>query len=298
MKLVLKILGGIVVLLVMAVSTIYVFATQKLNRPIEYTDSSPPIPKDSAAIERGRHIATTISKCVDCHGRDFGGQVLADVPPFRLVAPNITGGRGGVLAARSDDDLLRAVRHGIGVGGRPLVMMPARSYWPMGDEDASALVAYLRTVPAVDREVPSTKFSLLGRFLLLQGEFDALFEAHEIDHMARREPPPPADSTAAYGKYLASIGGCTGCHGVDLSGGPIPGGPPDAPPAANLTPSGIGSWTQENFFTALRQGVRPDGTPIDTTMMPVPMTRQMTDLETKAIYEYLKTVPAKATAGM
>jgi len=298
MKLVLKILGGIVVVLVMAVSTIYVFATQRLSRPIEYTDSSPPIPKDSASLERGRHLATSISKCVECHGADLGGQVLADVPPFRLVATNITSGRGGVLPDRSDDDLLRAVRHGIGVGGRPLVLMPARNYWPMGDNDAGALVAYLRSVPPVDRELPATEFTLLGRFLLLRGEFDAMFEAHQIDHVARREPPPPADTTAAYGAYLVSIGGCNGCHGVDFTGGPIPGGPPESTPAANITPQGIGAWTQDDFFKALREGVRPDGTPIDSTMMPIPLTRQMTDLETKAIYEYLKTVPAKPTAGM
>lgn len=297
MKLVLKILGGIVVVLVLAVLTVYVFATQKLNRPIEYTDSSPPILHDSSALARGRHLATTISKCVDCHGADFGGMVLADVPPFRLVAPNITSGRGGVLSERSDDDLLRAIRHAIGVGGRPLVMMPARNYWLMGDADVGALIGYLRSVPAVDRELPGTKFSLLGRFLLLRGEFDAMFEAHDIDHAARRDAPPAADTTVAYGRYLATIGGCNGCHGPDLAGGPIPGAPPDAPPATNLTPQGIGSWTQEDFFRAMRQGVRPDGTPIDTVMMPVPLTRQMTDVETQAIFMYLKTVPAKATPG-
>jgi hypothetical protein len=69
-------------------------------------------------------------------------------------------------------------------------------------------------------------------------------------------------------------------------------------PAANITPQAIGSWSEEDFFRALRQGIRPDGTPIDTTSMPIPMTRLMTDVETKAIYMYLRTVPAKMTAGM
>jgi mono/diheme cytochrome c family protein len=297
MNTVLKILGGIAVVLVLGVSTVFVIATTKLNRPIEYSDSSPPIPRDSASLERGRHLATAISKCVDCHGADLGGQLLADAPPFRLVAPNLTPGRGGIMADRSDDDLLRAIRHGIGVGGRPLVLMPARNYWHMGDDDAGALVAYLRSVPAVDRELPVTEFKMLGRFLLVRGELDPLFEAHQIDHMSRRTTPPPADTTVEYGRYLAEIGGCTGCHRPDLTGGPVPGGPPDMRPAANITPQAIGSWSEEDFFRALRQGVRPDGTPIDTTSMPIPLTRLMTDMETKAIYMYLKTVPAKMTAG-
>ena len=299
MNTVLKILGGIAVVLVLGVSTIYVLATTKLNRPIEYSDTSPPIPRDSASLDRGRHLATSISKCVECHGADLGGQELADAPPFRLVAPNITSGRGGVLADRSDDDLLRAIRHGIGVGGRPLVLMPARNYWHMGDDDVAALVAYLRSAPAVDRELPPSEFRMLGRFLLMRGALDDMFEARQIDHQTRRTTPPAADTTADYGRYLAEIGGCTGCHGADLAGGAIPGAPPDMRPATNITPQAIGTWTEEDFFRALREGVRPDGTPIDTTAMPVPLTRQMTDVETKAIYMYLRTVPPKmAVAGM
>jgi hypothetical protein len=69
-------------------------------------------------------------------------------------------------------------------------------------------------------------------------------------------------------------------------------------PATNITPQAIGSWSEEDFFRALREAVRPDGTPIDTTVMPVPLTRQMTDVETRAIHMYLRTVPAKATSTM
>jgi mono/diheme cytochrome c family protein len=290
-----KILGSIVVVVLMILSTIYVFSTQTLNKHIEYSDVSPPIPRDSASIERGRHLARAIGKCVDCHGADLGGQVVFDeLPMARVVAPNLTTGRGGIGDNRTDDDLLRAVRHGIGLGGRALVLMPARNYWHMGDTDVGALIAYLRSLPAVDRENPTTSFGLVGRVLLLKGDLDAMFESKGMDHMARRAVPPAADTTADYGRYLAEIGGCTGCHGPTLSGGSVPGMPPDARPAANLTPEAIGSWTEADFFRALREGVRPDGTPIDTLQMPIPLTREMTDLETKAIYQYLRTVPPKA----
>ena len=293
-----KILGGIVVLVLMALSTVFVFSTQKLNKHIEYSDGSPPIPKDSASIARGRHLARAIGKCVDCHGDDLGGMVVFDAMPMaRVVAPNLTSGRGGIAGDRSDDDYLRAVRHGIGVGGRALVLMPSKAYWHMGDDDVGALIAYLRSLPAVDRELEPTKFGLIGRFILLRGELDGMFDAWDMDHIARRSAPPAADTTADYGRYLANIGGCTHCHGPTLSGGPIAGAPPEAKPSANLTPEGIGSWTEQDFFRALREGMRPNGIAIDSTAMPVRMTREMTDLETKAIYMFLKTVPPKASGG-
>jgi mono/diheme cytochrome c family protein len=117
-----------------------------------------------------------------------------------------------------------------------------------------SLIAYLRTLPAVDRELPPTSFGLLGRVLLLKGDLNGMFDAKEIDHLARRSAPPAADTTADYGRYLAEIGGCTGCHGPTLSGGPIPGMPPEARPARNITPEGIGSWTEQDFFKAVRVG--------------------------------------------
>jgi mono/diheme cytochrome c family protein len=293
-----KVLGAIVVIVLLVMSTIYVFSTQTLNKSIQYTDTSPASPRDSAALERGRHLSRAISKCVECHGDDLGGKVVIDAMPMgRVVAPNLTSGRGGLGGSRSDDDYLRAIRHGIGVGGRALALMPARNYWHMGDDDAASLIAYIRSVPAVDRELPATTFGVVGRVLLVKGDLNDLFEAKSMDHVAKRPAPPAADTTVDYGHYLAEIGGCTGCHGPSLSGGSLPGAPPDAKPAANITPEGIGTWTEADFFKALRDGVRPDGTPIDSTQMPIRLTREMTDLETKAIYMYLRTVPPKPFGG-
>ena len=293
-----KILGGIVLVCLMILASIFVFSTQKLNSRIEYSDASPPIPSDSASIEKGRHLATAIAKCVDCHGADLGGQVMIDgLPMARVIAPNLTSGEGGIGAARTDDDFLRAIRHGIAPTGRALAIMPSRAYWHMGDDDVGALVAYLRKVPPVNRELPAQSWGLVGRVLLLKGDLDDMFEAKAMDHVARRSAPPAADTTADYGRYLAEIGGCTSCHGATLSGGPIPGAPPDMKPAANITPDGIGSWTEADFFKALREGMRPNGIAIDTLSMPIPMTRLMTDLETRALYLYLKTVPPKAAGG-
>jgi cytochrome c553 len=109
---------------------------------------------------------------------------------------------------------------------------------------------------------------------------------------AEAPAPVPAGATPEYGKYLARVSGCDGCHGRTLAGGPIEGGPPDAKPAANLTPTGIGRYTEEDFFRALREGKRPDGSPIDP-FMPVKYTKDMTDEEIRAVFAFLKTVPPR-----
>jgi mono/diheme cytochrome c family protein len=86
--------------------------------------------------------------------------------------------------------------------------------------------------------------------------------------------------------------GCTGCHGPGLSGGKVPGTPPGFKPAGNITPRGIGSWSESQFIHALRTGERPNGSKIDE-FMPIKATRMMTDVELQAIYRYLRTVPPR-----
>jgi hypothetical protein len=79
---------------------------------------------------------------------------------------------------------------------------------------------------------------------------------------------------------------------VTYGGGAIPGGPPDWPAPANLTPTGIGHYTQDGFVSALRTGKRPDGTEINP-FMPINATKLMTDVEIVAVYKYLQTLPPK-----
>ena len=100
--------------------------------------------------------------------------------------------------------------------------------------------------------------------------------------------------TAEYGKYLADNAGCPSCHGPGLSGGKIPQAPPDTVPAANLTPTGLGQWTEADFVRTIRTGTRPDGRVLDT-FMPWPYYSQMTDDELGAIWRYLQSVPPRPT---
>src|SRR5207237_6400848 len=181
--------------------------------------------------------------------------------------------------------------HGIGADGRPLMVMPSNDWTQLSDEDAAAIVAYVRALQPVDRTMPPARLTLLTRGLYLAKVFP-LFEAEHIDHATLAPARMDPRDTLAYGRYLTNVGGCTGCHGPGLSGGPIPGAPSDWRPPANITPGGIGSWTEADFRRALRTGVRPNGSPIDKAM-PWRLAGQMSDGEIDAVWRYLQTVPAK-----
>jgi cytochrome c553 len=97
-----------------------------------------------------------------------------------------------------------------------------------------------------------------------------------------------------HGKYVANM--CLGCHGEQLTGGRIPGGPPDWPPAANLTPakgSGMELYADaEAFARMFRTGHRPDGSAI--RVMPFESLSKMSDTDMRALHLYLRSLPARS----
>ncbi len=292
MRPLLRLIGGLVALVLVALAGIFGVSSYRLSRTIPFSDAAPTVTGDSATRARGQYLATAITKCSECHGTDLGGKLAIDAGPVGTIyAPNLTRGAGGLGASRSDADLVHAIRHGLGPGGRKLVMMPSRDWYDMSDDDVAAIVAFVRSVPAVDGTLPTTVIKPLGRVLYLAGQLP-LADAEEIDHAPRMRAQPVRGATAEYGAYLANIGGCTGCHGPGLSGGQVPGTPPEFKPASNLTPEGLGHYTEADFFRALREGRKPDGTAIDP-FMPWGLTKLMTDDDTRALWRYLMSVPRK-----
>jgi mono/diheme cytochrome c family protein len=286
-----NVVGALVALVVIALAAVWGASSWKLNRQFAVPTENLAASTDPAVVARGQHVALAITKCMGCHGSDLGGEVVVDNPALgRLAAPNLTKGQGGIGSSWSDADIVRAIRHGVTPQGKALMLMPADEYYWLGIDDMTAVLSYVRSVPPVDREIPPTEMRLLGRTLILFDRFP--IPADEINHNGVPTPPPPAGPTVEYGAYLGHVGGCTGCHGPGLSGGPLAGAPPGIPPAANLTPTGLGSWTEEDLFRALRTGARPDGSRIDP-FMPWAFTSQMTDDEIRATWLYLKSVPPK-----
>jgi mono/diheme cytochrome c family protein len=288
-----RVLAVIAALVALAVVLVYAGSERMLRHQYLAPSHAPfvaPGGSDSALIARGEHMAGAIGKCVDCHGRDFAGNIFIDNAAFgRFAGQNLTRGAGGVGATLTDADYELAVRHGIGPGGRGLLFMPARNYNRMSDEDLGALIAYIKQLRPVDRAMPASHIGPVGRALLLTGKAP-LVDAAVLDQSAPHVAAPPVGPTPEYGMYLARVGSCLGCHRSNLEGGPVAGAPRSFKPAANLTPVGIGTWTKADFVRVLRQGIGPGGVPIDS-FMPVRLTKEMSDTEIDALWAYLQTVP-------
>ena len=282
-----RIIGALVMLLAVAVGGVYAASEWRFRKHFEVPAHVVAVPTDSAAVERGEHIAT-IRGCMACHGQGFVGHVEVDDPMLgRLAGPNLTnGGRG---AALTDADWERAVRHGVRRDGAPLLIMPAFEHTGMSDEDLGSLIAYVRSLPGSPSVPPPSRAGPVLRGLFAAGMV-LLLSAEQIDHAQPHPKQVVAEPTPAYGDYLSGM--CKGCHGPQLSGGKIPGAPPEWKPAANLTPAGIGTWSETDFITALRTGRRPGGSPIDPSM-PWKEFGQMTDVELRALYAYLRSAPAR-----
>lgn len=278
-----------VVLGVVALAVGYVFYASNHRIDTAYAVTPPPLDvasSDPAAIERGRYLVHKVSLCVECHGDDLGGKLVTDTPLTRLWGTNLTKGRGGVGTTYTDADFVRAMTHGVKKDGRSVIFMPSQDY-KFTAADVSALIAYIRSVPPVDRETPRPEFGFLARALGVANMFP-LLSAEFIDHDHVAFVPVADRSEAAEaGDYLISTAGCRGCHGPQLTG---EGGMPDA---ANLTPAGIGAWTEADFKTAIREGRRPNGTMVLPAM---PRAYQvMPDEELSKIFAYLKTLPPSGT---
>jgi mono/diheme cytochrome c family protein len=281
-------------LILVGVAVLYALSARALSRTYPVPSTSVPIPADSASLARGAHLFESVGSCVICHEADGGGKVVAEMGPIgTAVGSNLTRGTGGVGSAMSDADWVSAIRYGVRRDGTSLMLMPSQAFTNMSDEDLGALIAWVKQLPPVDREIPRSHFKLLGRILLGAGRLPML-TAPNTRH-APTGSAVPAEATAPYGKYLVEIAGCRGCHGPNLSGADV-GGPPGVPPASNLTPGGLVNWTQDDFRRAIREGKRPDGTVLNE-FMPWEAYAKLTDLEVEAIWLYLRSVPALAFGG-
>jgi mono/diheme cytochrome c family protein len=290
------VLLGIGVVLVAAAVAVYVVSENKLNQTLSVPTENVPIPTDTSALQRGQHLAAAVGVCVDCHGMNLAGKVYIDDQALgRIVSANLTRGRGGVGATYSDADMARAIRHGVSPTGRMLLIMPSDDYHSFSDADLGAIIAYIRSLPSVDSSLPANELRPLGRLLVATGQLPVQ-PALDIPDHAARPAAPPMGMTPEYGKYLADIAGCSNCHGPGLSGGVIPEAPPGTLPAANLTPEGLGAWSEADFFKAMRTGTRPDGRVLDT-FMPWPYYAQMTDEELRSLWRFLQVIPPRPTGS-
>lgn len=245
------------------------------------------------AVARGKHLASSFYACAECHGADFGGGVMVDDPAMgRLLGPNLTSGTGSRTLAYTAADWDRMVRHGVKPDGTGSPM-PSRDFFVMSDRELSDLVSYIRSVPPVDKTVPAVSMGPVMKLLVATGGMSVSAQVHPTNHVITHAALPPAEvPDAVFGRHLAQT--CIGCHGAEFAGGKIVEGPPDWPPAANLTPTGLAGWTYDDFRRALVEGRSKDGRALRAPMTLITKgAAQMTDVELRALWAHFSSLPAR-----
>ena len=318
----LRIGGGLVaaILLVIVGAVVYVNSSWKrvYDRPVVEMKA----PNDPATIARGEYLFKFGHACWQCHSPALDSRV----PPtggrefdLRNVGPgfgiyysrNITPDDETGIGKWADGQVVRALREGLRPDGTVLFpIMPVEAMRGLSDEDALAIVAYLRNLKPVRTEAKESQPSFTAKALFT---FGMLKPEKQITEPVST---PTKGITLEYGKYLANHAtGCMDCHtprnledgsfyrDSTFAGSTIPFGQDEAGVdveayARNIRPdaeTGTGNWTEEQFLDAVRAGMRPDGTVL-STHMPYSYYGLLEEDDVKAIYLYLRSLePMKRT---
>lgn len=240
-------------------------------------------------LARGEYLVQI--GCVGCHSAVGPEGLPSGQPPFSggwniaqaegfdfigaVIIENLT--PGGKLAGYSDGDIFRAIRHGVNKDGHGLVFMPLLPFSEMSDGDIEAVIAYLRSQPAVTSSGPTgDHVNFVGVVMFGAGMFPA--PAPRPASITA----PPMGVTAAYGKYVATFGECRGCHGPELLGQTDPNTGQVIPNPRPL----VGTLTLEQFAEMMQTGIRPGGAAFPETM-PWQNASKMTAEDLNALYLYL-----------
>jgi mono/diheme cytochrome c family protein len=287
------VIGGLVSIIVLVTLAFYALGESRLKHVYHITKESVAIPTDQESLLEGKRIFQ-YRGCEACHGEQLQGLVYMDNPAIgQVITPNLTTGKGGIGSQRTNEDLLRSIRHGVRPNGTPLLFMPSTEFYYLSNKDIGNVLAYIRSARPVDNEMPASKLSVTGRIVMSITKEITFLPAELIPHDAPRPVAPQPGITPEYGEYLALS--CKVCHGLTLSGGEIPGFPPEWPAAPNLT-SGRGSrlptWGEAGFIEIIKTGQK-HGRTINPAYMPWKSYRHMTDDELRAVYTYLQSLPPK-----
>lgn len=218
----------------------------------------------SERVKRGEYLANHVWLCMDCHSdRDWskfsappnpgtegmgGDEFTREMDfPGHYYATNIT---PGGIGDWTDGEILRAITTGVNKEGRALFPIMPYPYLGKADkEDVYSVIAYLRTLPAVEKSYPEAESDFPMNFIINTIPSEAHF----------KDAPYPSDKIA-YGEYLAWS--CIECHTIAEKGQIVEekafaGGRAFPLPtsgivySSNITPdqeTGIGKWTEEQFI--------------------------------------------------
>ena len=281
------ILGCLVGLVLVAGLTLYSLGQARLRKTYIITPQLVRIPNDKVSLREGKRIFQ-YRGCEACHGENLQGLIYLENPAIgQVITPNLTAGLGGIGKERTDLDLIGAIRFGVSADGTPLLFMPSTEFYYLSDQDLGYILAYIRSKPSVDHQPDPSQLSTTG-FVVMNLTREITFLPAELIPRDQDPPSPPEPGlNAAYGEYLALS--CPVCHNLSLSGGEIPGFPPEWPAAGNLTVgkgSRLPNWGEEGFIEIIQMGEK-HGRAIHPDYMPWTSYRHMSELELQAVYLYL-----------
>jgi mono/diheme cytochrome c family protein len=183
--------AALVGLVAIGAATVYAVTESRMSQTFEVEPVPLEVSPAASLAKRGKEIAT-FRGCRDCHGPNLTGRLVTDgMPVMRLAGPNIT--PAGVTRDYDDRDWARTIRHGVRPDGTPVLFMPSYEWTELSHEDLAALIAYAKSVPAVEASGETFAVGPLGRVLYLAGELP-LIPAETIDHSVKPAAPPPGES--------------------------------------------------------------------------------------------------------
>ncbi len=310
-KIVVRVALALVALVAIAVVGLVVkfYVLSPKSRPAQAMTA----PTSPDAIAHGKYLFHNVAVCVACHsevdeskpgdhvskakvgsGRDFG-----DMPGFpgRLRAKNLTPDQETGVGAWTDGEIVRAMREGVGRDGRPLFpQMPYLTYaQTLSDDDALAIVAYIRTLAPIKNDPGLTEIKFpVSMFVRAVPT--------PVEHPA--PPAPPAADKLARGNWLMKTALCNECHdsvnerhqkipGKALAGGmkfPLPGkGFAIAPNITSDKATGIGAYTDEDLRRVFEEGKNKSGRML--YVMPWTHFKDMSTEDKDALIAALRVVP-------
>ncbi|MEO8681199.1 MAG: c-type cytochrome [Vicinamibacterales bacterium] len=302
----------LVVLVVAGVGLGYLFVVYPVSRP----PSAIKVEATPERLARGEYLALHVTGCIGCHSEQDltkfalpikagthgkGGELFDEENglPGKIYAKNIT---PAGIGAWTDGELIRAITEGVSRDGTPLFpIMPYTHFGQLAEDDVHALVAYIRTLKAIENTPPARTLN-----------FPMNLITRIIPAPAAFKPRPAPSDKVAYGAYMVNAASCSECHTpIDDRGQPLPGREFSGgttfrnlatrfrATSANLTPdadTGIGSWTEQQFIDKFKGFETPSGTVLteaeqrQNTMMPWTNFAGMSREDLAAIYAYLRTV--------
>lgn len=260
----------IVLLIVTAIATVYIWSTLLLGKTYSIPLETVQVPHDSASIMEG-HRLIRIEHCSDCHSTHLTGGRIEN-----FTAPNLT----QAIPTYSDPELLRLLKYGVRKDGRSVYAMPIYMFHQLKDESYIRMIAYLRTLetlPSTPGIPADNSYSFRRRLKIINGDIYPEIVKPDVP----RQYIPKDTTQLSEGRYLAMTL-CTSCHGPDLKG--FEGFSPNLVIAS--------AYPEKDFFRLIRTGIALGDRELGLmTQITRNNLHYMNDKEINAIYTYLKTKP-------